>query len=388
MIIHLRHLHACVRIASFCGVMACTAAPQSGTNPLRPAAPSGGTTASAGSAAPRPPIEIPPVTPIAGAAGGLIPIAPTPPAPAAGSGGAAAPQDCGTVTRTSDVQQAAADIVWIIDGSGSMADERMAVQQNITSFARAIAAAGIDHHVIMLAEDDIAATTALGAEPKHYLYVEADVGSHDALERLIEHYPDYQAFLREGASLHFVVVSDDESDLPAGTFRTRMRELAGKEFIFHAIASESVNGLACTGTCGIPILCGGASPGLHYYALADATGGQKVSICTQDWSQVFGPLQEAVIASTPLPCDYAIPAPPSGERLDADKVNLDFSASGNGKQRFPRAASAAACGTDVAWYYDDPSQPKTIRMCPSACDMIKTGGMIQIQLGCATVSLE
>ena len=46
--------------------------------------------------------------------------------------------------------------MWIIDGSGSMLDEIIAVQENITNFANMISSAGIDHHVVMLATDDVA----------------------------------------------------------------------------------------------------------------------------------------------------------------------------------------------------------------------------------------
>jgi hypothetical protein len=168
-----------------------------------------------------------------------------------------------------------------------------------------------------------------------------------------------------------------------------MEMLSGKTFIFHAIASESVDGLPCVGACGIPIVCGGFAPGVQYYTLADATGGQKISICTADWSMVFGPLQMAVIESVPLPCDYPIPAPPTGETFNRDKVNLEYSAPAAPQaQLFPRADNIEACGDNVAWFYDDADPPTQIRMCPAACSMLAGGGTIQIKLGCNTVVVE
>jgi hypothetical protein len=309
-------------------------------------------------------------------------------APAANGGRGAAPADCGTVTQTADVKLGPADIVWIIDGSASMLDELAAVQENITAFASTIGAAGIDHHVVMLATDDVAATTPLGADAAHYRFVPAFVDSHNALQLLLDQYPDYQAFLRPEAALHFIVVSDDESfPLLAEDFKTQMEQRAGKKFMFHAIASEDVDGFACVGACGLPIVCGGFAPGRQYYALADTTGGQKISICVSDWSQVFGPLQKAVIESAPLPCEYAIPAPPPGEALDPNKVNLEFSAPALAKKTFPRAPAQTACADQVAWYYDDPGAPKQIHMCPAGCQAISGGGTIEIKLGCETVPL-
>jgi hypothetical protein len=167
-----------------------------------------------------------------------------------------------------------------------------------------------------------------------------------------------------------------------------MEQKAGKKFLFHAIASEDVDGFACVGACGLPIVCGGFAPGRQYYALADATGGEKISICVSDWSMVFGPLQRAVIESAPLPCDYAIPVPPTGASLDPNQVNFEFVAPATAAQTFPRAPQVEACASEVAWYYDDPSAPKQIRMCPAACDAISGGGTIQIKLGCETVALN
>jgi hypothetical protein len=303
------------------------------------------------------------------------------------AGSDALPADCGTLTRTADVKLGPADIVWIIDGSASMLDEFAAVEQNITAFATAIGAAGIDHHVVMLAGADVAASTPLSADTAHYRFVPALVDSHNALQLLVDMYPDYQPFLRPEAALHFVVVTDDESFVLADDFKQQMEQRSGKKFIFHAIASEDVDGFACVGACGLPIVCGGFAPGRQYYALADATGGEKISICISDWSQVFGPLQRAVIESAPLPCDYAIPAPPAGETFDANKVNLEFSAPATEKKTFPRAPAQTACGDQAAWYYDDPGAPKQIKMCPAGCQAISGGGTIQIKLGCETVPL-
>jgi hypothetical protein len=308
-------------------------------------------------------------------------------APAPSAGTAAPPADCGTFTQMADVKLGPADIVWIIDGSASMIDELAAVQENITAFAGSIGAAGIDHHVVMLATGDVAATTPLGSDASHYLFVPALVDSHNALQLLIDQYAQYQPFLRPAAALHFIAVTDDESFLLAEEFKTQMEKTAGKPFMFHAIASEDVNGFACVGACGLPIVCGGFAPGRQYYALADATGGQKISICVNDWSQVFGPLQKAVIESAPLPCDYAIPAPPTGESLDPNKVNLDFSGPDATKKTFPRAPTQAACADQVAWFYDDPAAPKQIRICPAGCQAISGGGTIEIKLGCETVPL-
>lgn len=297
------------------------------------------------------------------------------------------PEMCQSVSQTAEVMLGPVDIVWAIDTSASMFDEVAAVQANITNFANMISSAGIDHHVVMLASDDVAATTPLGADTAHYLFAFAGVGSNNALQVMLDMYPSYSTFLRPNAPLHFVVVTDDESFLASDQFRTQMETVAGKPFIFHAIASEDAPG-PCIGACGIPLVCGAFAPGFQYYALADATGGQKSSICAADWSQVFGPLQEAVISSVPLPCSYGIPAPPDGETLDPSKVNMNFTMSGAPAPTVvPRAPSEADCASNVAWFYDDPAAPTELRLCPAACDLAHGGGTVDIAFGCETVEI-
>ena len=342
-----------------------------GSPALPPAPPAGG--AGAGAAGEPGLIVIPAPAPTAGAAAG-------------GTGGDAA--DCGTIREQAEAMPGGVDIVWVIDGSGSMGDEHAAVQKNIASFADAIGGAGLDHHVIMVAKDNVAAGTPLAADAAHYQHVATDVGSHDALEKLLQSYPQYAGFLRPTAALHFVIVTDDESRMTAEAFRTEMEALAGKTFTAHAIVSESVSGRACVGACGIFFLCGASSPGLEYLALSDATAGQKISICVSDWSTVFEPLKTAVITSAPLPCDYALPAPPSGASLDPARVNVGVLLDGAASKTLPQAMDSAACESAEAWFYDDPSAPTLIRMCPAACSSISGGGAIEITLGCETISLN
>jgi hypothetical protein len=358
-----------------------------GSRPVTPAANGGkgGSVAAAG-AGPSTPL------PSAGASGqpGLI-VKPTP--PAAGSratddNDAGKDDGCGAIRQMADAKPSPVDIVWVIDDSGSMADEQAAIQKNIASFAAAIGGAGIDHHVVMVTKDDVAAGTPLGADTLHYRHVGQNIGSHDALEKLLASYPQYADFLRPTAALHFVIVTDDESRMKAADFKAQMEQTAGKKFIAHAIVSESVGGGACLGACGIPLLCGAAAPGLEYLALADATAGQKISICVSDWSTVFEPLKAAVIESAPLPCEYSLPAAPAGSALDPGRVNVDVLFGGSSAKTLPRASGSDACASAEAWFYDDPRKPTVIRMCPAACSSISGGGSIEITLGCETVSLN
>ncbi len=306
--------------------------------------------------------------------------------PDAGSGGN---EGCESIESESPVERGAVDIIWIIDASCSMFDELMKVQMNLNAFATDIAAAGVDHRVVMITGfADPAAGTPLGADMSRYRYINANVDSWNAMPMLISTFPQYSSFLRPNAPTHVVVVTDDESNTPAATFKPMFEQQLGHPFFYHSIASESVNGGPCP--CGVPFVCVGGmagqnvatAPGLEHYALSDMTSGLKVSICVPDWSAVFGPLKDAVITSVPLPCSFVIPPPPTGVELDKDRVNFEYTGSSGTAMAWPRANQPQDCGTQIGWYYDDPAAPSTIELCPSGCDAVSGGGKISIVFGC------
>jgi hypothetical protein len=297
------------------------------------------------------------------------------------------PQECAVLEAEDTLSRVPVDIVWVVDDSGSMGDEQARVRENIANFADQIGSDSIDVRVVFVTEEDLALGTTLEGKDS-YLFVEADVGSNDSLEVLLEDFPAYQGHLRAEAQTHFVALTDDESDLAAEAFRTAMETRLGHGFVFHAIASENVGGEACTCPGGPILGCGAAAPGDQYYALAASTGGEQVSICTVDWGAVFDRLAKAVVSGAPLPCSFALPAAPNGEQLDAERVKFDYVPAAGSATEIPRLG-AVDCGILVAWRYDDDAAPTTIELCPRACESLSAGGRVRIALGCApTVVVE
>jgi hypothetical protein len=86
-----------------------------------------------------------------------------------------------------------------------------------------------------------------------------------------------------------------------------------------------------------------------------------------------------------LPCDYPIPAPADGS-VDPNKVNVRFTSPTQTATDFFNVANASACAAGVqTWYYDNPSAPTRVVMCPSACDALhQPGAKIELVFGCAT----
>jgi hypothetical protein len=90
--------------------------------------------------------------------------------------------------------------------------------------------------------------------------------------------------------------------------------------------------------------------------------------------------------SRALPCEWTIPEPPPGETFDPNLVNVTITASG-ATQTLGNVAAAADCAVAAGgWYYDDPSGPSRILVCPETCSVIEdgSGARINVLLGCST----
>lgn len=87
-------------------------------------------------------------------------------------------------------------------------------------------------------------------------------------------------------------------------------------------------------------------------------------------------------------CTYKIPTPTGGGQADPTKVNVAFTPSGGTQEIFPQVANAGACLGTKSWYYDNPSNPTQIILCPAACDQVENSpgqGKMDVAIGCTTI---
>jgi hypothetical protein len=302
--------------------------------------------------------------------------------------------ECESSNARAMTGNAPVDIVWVVDSSGSMSNEAARVQDNLNDFSAAIGVVGIDYHVVMITTSSyVSVPPPLGGGP-NYLLIDRPVSSHEPLQALLDEFPRYEHFLRRSAVTHVVATTDDESDLGWMEFDTQMtRNLGGRSYYFHAIASEvaPVTFTNPRGACtngGFPPE-GAAAPGIEYYTLADHRGGLKFSICTDDWSGLFRTLTAAIAVPQPLPCVYPIPDPPDGMELDPFRVNVVYTPSdGTGSQVVPYVGTddGVDC-TRGGWYYDDPGAPSVVQLCPSTCSVVGAdlSGEVSVAFGCQTL---
>ncbi|MBW2460416.1 MAG: VWA domain-containing protein [Deltaproteobacteria bacterium] len=288
------------------------------------------------------------------------------------------------------------DIIYIVDSSGSMSNEAERVQENMNAFSAALGTLDLDYRVVMITTSSFVSVPPPLGTSDRYMLIDRPVSSSEALQALLDEYPTYSSFLRRSAITHFVVVTDDESSLPADSFLTQMRTNLMRNFTFHAIASEmgptsftNPDG-ACQTSTGFPPE-GAASPGLEYYALARTTGGLTFSICTPaaEWGGLFTNLTAAIAVPRALPCRYEVPAAPDGMSLDPFRVNVVYTSGAGTEEVVPYVGGTPGTEPDCTsggWYYED-ADSEVVLICPNSCTAIETDmtGRIELAFGCATL---
>ncbi len=298
--------------------------------------------------------------------------------------------ECASVSVGAELTAAQVDVIWVIDSSGSMRGEAEIVQNNLNLFAADISESGIDHRVVVITDPSyVEVPPPLGTDTSRFFFVARPVRSDDLLAEVLDQVPVFRGFLRERAVTHIVAVTDDNSELEAESFIEQMTAALGHSFTVHAIASETafhdcdplgICDPGCTGPNGDAV-----DIGVEYYSLAELTGGEQFSICTDDWSDLFETLRDVVVVSASIPCAYDLPDPPDGMVFDPGLVNVEYTNDDGVVEAFARAMNPARCEASRAWFYDSNDAPTRIALCPAACDLVEESvtGHVDIALGCA-----
>jgi hypothetical protein len=87
-----------------------------------------------------------------------------------------------------------------------------------------------------------------------------------------------------------------------------------------------------------------------------------------------------------VPCQLEIPASRDGSILDYSRVNVVYSTSGCNFVPAYYVDSVASCDAAGGWYYDDPSAPSTVSLCPATCDDVSIpGAALRFSVGCQSL---
>lgn len=345
---------------------------------------------------------------------------------------------CATATAEAKTEILPVDIIWMVDNSASMEPAVAEIKAGLNAFAALIAAKKLDYKVIMLAlRSKTSPITVAGSirypvcippplagddncgNGARFFHSHVDVKSTQPLEQFLgtldqtEGYKvgqergaePWKAELRPAASRTIVVVTDDNSRLSATDFET----FAGGKNPFNSLTLPP--GLLDASRAGMftgylfaalygwgsatdpTVKCkytDGSSPpsaGPTYTTLVTKTTGPRAQICDGKaaWTPFFDAIATAVAKTAKLACELELPVPATGT-LDPSAVNVKIEGA-----VIPKVANAAACGSAVAWYYDNDAAPKKVILCPAACDKANASvgvdkpGKIEVLFGCKTV---
>jgi hypothetical protein len=121
-----------------------------------------------------------------------------------------------------------------------------------------------------------------------------------------------------------------------------------------------------------------------------AAGGTTRGIFVADGDNAQTELKTALgnIRGQVLDCDFPLPEPRPGVDVDPQLINVNYTPGGGTVGTLTQVAGAAQCSGSGSWYYDDPSAPTRIVLCPATCDTVTgdAGASLQILLGCPSSS--
>lgn len=351
---------------------------------------------------------------------------------------------CAAASSVATVERQPVDIIWVVDNSVSMEPAIRQVTMGLNDFATRIGMRGLDYRVVMVSYRSatnpvtvaggqrygvciprpLAGDANCGNGPR-FFQSSVDIRSTQPLEQLLgtlaqtEGYrvgqerggEPWRDFLRPTASKTIVVVTDDESRMPADEFErwpggvnprssrftlppgvldaSWMGLFTGYTFsALYGWGSDTDPSVRCT-------YPGGTMPpssGPTYTTLVQRTRGARARICdgAAAWGPFFDRVATAVETASRVSCDLAIPAVPMGMVFDNSRVNVEITTSA-GTTRPGRVASMSACGATGGWYYDNERAPTRITLCAASCDQaqaaVRAGSTtaVRVLFGCQTI---
>jgi len=156
-----------------------------------------------------------------------------------------------------------------------------------------------------------------------------------------------------------------------------------------AVANEAMMG-AGLGTYTFVIGVGKRLDNLNQIAVA---GGTKMAYLVENATadQLAAAFKEVQSQASKLVCSFMIPPPPAGMMLDPNKVNVRFNTPDPAMSfQIPQVMDRGSCGPQGGWYYDNPSNPRTVNLCEASCMKVNSsgGGSIELLFGCAGVIIK
>jgi hypothetical protein len=121
------------------------------------------------------------------------------------------------------------------------------------------------------------------------------------------------------------------------------------------------------------------APGTGYQALSILTDSLRFPLCdTTSYDVVFKAIADGVIAGSKVACDFPVPAPPMGQAVDLDTVQVQYTPTGMGAPtNLKKVADLASCAPD-SFYLDVAT--KQVYLCPDTCVVVQKDDKAKIDV--------
>jgi hypothetical protein len=354
---------------------------------------------------------------------------------------------CVDLVVEAEVTLKPADIIFVIDNSGSMSEEINSVEQNInTNFAQVMAASNVDYRIIMVTNHGtgsydvcigppLSGTTNCSGPPvnipNQFYHYSVDVQSHDSFCKVLNTFygnevdeynmaPNgWSTWARPEALKVFVEMSDDgasctwngtnyndgnniatgqqaaidwDKDLLALSplhFGTQ----ASRNYQFYSIVAlapknptmplEPWNEFDPVTTN--ECTPGAVDPGTAYQWLSKGTGALRFPLCDPSgYNVVFQDIAAGVEEGTQVSCELGIPQPEPGQTLDLNTLTVVYTPMGNGTpQDLTQVMSLSQCGPNNFYIEND-----LIHICPQSCSAIEAdnNALLEIRIECGEIA--
>jgi hypothetical protein len=183
-----------------------------------------------------------------------------------------------------------------------------------------------------------------------------------------------------------LLVTDGDPDTVVQLQNGQLLELCSQPDALNSVATVSASASAAfAGSPSIPTYVIGIGTSLVNLQSIAAAGGttNAVLVDVGNPATTTSKLTQALdtIRGQSIPCDIALPAPPNGQTLDINSVNVLITKGG----AQTTLTYNKECTGGKGWHYDDANAPTKVVLCTDECTAAKgSSGKVQIAFGCAT----
>jgi hypothetical protein len=117
---------------------------------------------------------------------------------------------------------------------------------------------------------------------------------------------------------------------------------------------------------------------LNEIARSGGTGSAFIVNTSGNTQQQFRDAMNTIRNANGVGCVFNIPPAPSGRSVDLTRATVQYTPGSGAVQGLPWTADAGAC--NGGWYYDNLTNPTSIRLCPGACTNINADPQARVDV--------